>query len=522
MNKIYTGSILFLLFFLASFQNNNLAQAPGTLDAQFGTGGSTQVAFLTFQSDCKAMAIQNDGKIILAGQYIGGGKGNMGFVRLNADGTPDNTFGTNGSVSVPFDNTNVSVVSVQVLPNGQIIAGGNSDGLVTILRMLANGTVDNSFGVNGVVQFSGDLNALTDLIILPGGKLAGCGVADQGNGKLFAAFRRNADGTADNTFGTNGFAYVNVGTQPSVTRMKAQTDGKLLLTGTVYVNNSTWYELVLLRFNTDGTPDAGFGTAGKVLWFFANNGGYELGNDLAIQPDGKIVVAGRIANSGPTVFTVVRFNANGTKDNLFGTNGAIKFNFYTSVDEAKALTIQPDGKILVAGTALNGSNRERAIARLTQPGARDASFATGGNTVTAIGTKAIGEAVALQPNGKIVVAGGATLSNLSRFSVARYHSGLVVSAPELPAGIESLSAFPNPARRGEPVVLRLELRENLNAQVQLNSLDGRLARDFGSFDLSAGAQELRLETPPDLPSGQYMLLITTDRGRKALPLMVRD
>ncbi len=521
MNLLYRNRF-FCLLLIPVFSLGLFSQAAGTLDTQFGTNGSVQLPFLTFPSDCRAMTVQTDGKIILAGQYLSGGLGNMALARFNSNGTIDNTFGASGKAIIPFNNGNVTVVAVRMLTGGKIMIGGNSDGKPVLVRLNANGTVDNTFGTSGQVAFDGDLNALVDLAVASDGKLVGCGIADQGAGKLFCALRRNADGSADNTFGTNGFAYVNVGGQPSVTRLAIQADGKVLLTGTVYTNASTVYDLVLFRFNANGTPDAGFGTNGKVSSVLGVNSAYEQGNAIAVQLDGKIVVAGRIANAGPTVYVVVRYNANGSIDSGFGTSGSTKFGFYNSVDEAKAVAVQADGKIVVAGTVINGSNREIGLARLTKTGALDTGFGTAGKTTTAIGTKVFGDAMLLQSDSKILVAGSATVSNLSQYSVARYHAGSVTGIFEPTAGLERLEVFPNPAAPGSALQLRFELEENLSCRIQLLAIDGRLLTSYAPQNLTQGAQTLELLLPDNLPAGQLLLRVETERGVQAVPVLVRN
>ncbi len=518
MNISSTGRLLSLLL-IPIFSATTFSQMAGTLDAQFGAAGSTQVSFLTFQAECKAMAIQADGKSILGGQYLSGGLGNMAITRFNTNGTLDNTFGSSGKAIIPFNNSNVILAAVQVLSTGKIIIGGNSDGNPVIVRLNANGAVDNTFGASGQVSFDGDLVSLIDLVVVPGGKMVGCGIADQGSGKLFCAFRRNADGSADNTFGTNGFAYANIGAQPAVSRLAVQPDNKVLLTGTIYV--APRYDLALFRFNANGTPDSGFGANGLVASKLSTNNAYGLGNSIAVQQDGKIVVAGRIANAGPTVFVIARYNSNGVIDATFGTNGATTINFFNSVDEAKAVAVQSDGKIIVGGTALNGSNRVNAIARLTKTGAMDTGFGAGGKTTTAIGTKVFGDAMVLQADSKILLAGSATISNISQFSVARYHAGTVLSAASPDAGLDGLNVFPNPVQAGTQLQLRFNLKEGLNCQFQLLALDGRLITSYPRQLLSVGVQVLDLKIPETAPAGQLLLRAETEQGTQVVQVLVQ-
>ena len=515
-NKIKNG--LFGLLFIALTASVNHAQTPGSLDAQFGAAGVAQVAFSNFFSECRGMALQQDGKIVLAGTLLSGGNVSYAFSRLNTNGTPDNTFGTAGKASVPLNSGTASFSTVRTLSNGKIIAAGTLNSQPVLVRINANGTADNTFGTNGVLTFTGDMTGILDLVVLSTGKMVGCGLADQGSGKIFAVFRRNADGTADNTFGTNGFAYANVGNQPSLTRMAVQNDGKLVLTGTIYNTSKMEYDLILFRFTAAGVADNTFGTSGKVTTDLPTTQAYEQGNALAIQLDNKIVVAARVTNPSPVLYCIIRYSANGVLDNTFGTNGYTTVNFNSNFDEPKAIAVQSDGKIVVAGATLNGTVREFAIARLTKTGALDNTFDGDGKVTTVIGTKAFGEAIALQPDGKIVVAGYATVGGLSQFAATRYNAGTIVGTQDLTSGPGALEVFPNPVAAGAVCTLQLDLTEPQHCRVQLFGTDGRLLRAYPAQYLPAGRQKLTLELPEAVPAGQAILQVETETGKGSVVL----
>lgn len=485
------------------------AQAPGTLDASFGTSGVSNASFLNSSSVSRCMARQPDGKLILGGQYTSGGVGFMAFARFNTNGVLDNTFGNGGKAAIQFDNANITVTAVHVLADGKIIAAGISNGKPALLRLTATGAPDNTFGTAGVVTFDNDLLGINDMAIV-GGKIVGCGIADQGNGRVFCVFRRNADGTPDNSFGTSGFTYTNVGSQPTLTKMAVQTDGKILLTGTTY-NSTTLFDLILFRYTANGVPDNTFGTNGRVSSVFGANSAYEQGAAIAVQPDGKIVVAGRLANAGPTVFLVARYNAGGTVDNTFGTNGSTTIKFGDN-DEAKAVIVQPDGRIVVVGFSLSGTANRIALARLTATGAPDNTFGTSGKTTTLVGTRAWGEASLLQADGKIVVGGYADINNLRQFVAARYHSGLMVSTQNPDPSVQEPMMFPNPSPAGETAFFRCTLTRPAEILFRLFAADGRLVYAWPSQSLLPGEQVVPLMLPQGLPSSVYHLQWATDLG----------
>lgn len=519
MNKNITTGLLGLLF-IVLFPFTNAAQTPGSLDAGFGTAGVVQVAFQNFFSECRGMALQTDGKIVLAGTLLSSGNVSFAFSRLNSNGTPDNAFGASGKATVALNSDKASFSAVRMLPDGKIIAAGTLNSQPLLVRLNANGSADNTFGTNGILTFTGDMAGILDIAVLSTGKIVGCGLADQGSGKIFAVFRRNADGTPDNSFGTNGFAYANVGSQPSLTRMAIQNDGKIVLTGTIYNTSKMEYDLILFRFTAAGAADSGFGSAGKVTTDLPTSQAYEQGNALAIQFDNKIVVAARVTNPSPVLYCVLRYSANGVLDNTFGTNGYTTINFNSNFDEPKAVAVQADGKIVVVGATLNGTVREFAIARLTKTGALDNTFDTDGKVTTVIGTKAFGEAVALQPDGKIVVAGYATVNNLSQFAATRYNAGTIVGTNDLAFEPGSLQVFPNPASAGHTVNLQFELPEAQRCGVRLFGADGRLWHTFPAQYLAAGKQNLPLDLPETLPAGQVVLQLESERGSGSVVLSI--
>lgn len=522
MNKrTYTTLSLLCLLFAGLPLTKNQAQSPGSLDAQFGSGGIVQASFSIFSSECRNMTLQSDGKIVLGGIYLSGGLGKMAFARFNSNGTFDNTFGTGGTSAIPFDNDKVTLGAIKAIAGGKTLASGSSNNVPTIIRLTNAGTLDNTFGTSGMAQFSGNMTGISDIAVLPNGKIVGCGLADPGTGKVFAVFRRNADGSADNTFGANGFAYADVGSQPTLNRMALQSDGKIVVTGTSY-NSTTKYDLVLFRFTANGVADNTFGANGMVTTVLSTTNAYEQGNAITVQFDNKIVVAARIANAGPTVFSIVRYNTNGTLDNSFGTNGSTVINFNNSLDEPKGIAVQTDGKIVVAGTSLVGSDRQFAVARLTKTGALDNTFDSDGKVTTLIGTKAWGEGLALQSDGKIVVAGYADISGLRQFVAARYNVGTVVGTQEPENTLLDLQVYPNPLASGSLCTVRFELRQAETCRFDLLGPDGRLLRTFPQQQLSAGVHSIQVEMPAGLPVGPAWICVETASGTTArMQVMLR-
>ena len=171
-----------------------------------------------------------------------------------------------------------------------------------------------------------------------------------------------------------------------------------------------------------GDLDTTFGTDGKVITTVGVPTTANLAYSIAIQSDGKIVVAGEARNGfNNSDFAVVRYNTDGSLDTSFGQGGKVTTAIGSADDVALSVALQPDGKIVVAGVSDNGSNFDFAIARYNMDGSLDTSFGTGGKVTTEVGSyHDYAYSVALQPDGKIVVAGCGVLDNACNFSLVRY------------------------------------------------------------------------------------------------------
>jgi uncharacterized delta-60 repeat protein len=220
-------------------------------------------------------------------------------------------------------------------------------------------------------------------------------------GTALAVMRLNPDGSTDPSFAA-GLATLNLGTATSEAQAVAvQKDGKVVAAGAKFSQASS--QLIVARFNQDGTLDAAFGKDGVHFGVFAQ-GASSAARAVAVQKDGKIVAAGLVASGGMSDFGVTRITRSGLPDPSFAGDGEVTTDFGGS-DQARSVAIQPDGKILVGGTSNVGGEFQFALARYTRSGALDRSFGTGGKVLTDFGVQANLAGVAIQKDGKIVAAG---------------------------------------------------------------------------------------------------------------------
>lgn len=234
-----------------------------------------------------------------------------------------------------------------------------------------------------------------------------------------------ANGTPDAGFAGTGRLIADIsGESDRISAVAVQPDGKIVVGGTWGYGPKFDFELA--RFNVDGTFDATFGAGGKVLSDLSDDSYNEVW-DLVLQPDGKILAAG---NVGPKL-TVVRYNPDGTFDTGFGVGGVASTTIGQYGARGFGAALQPDGKIVLTGTADGGNNISKvALVRFGANGVLDATFGSGGKVLADLpGTFDEGRDVALQADGKIVVVGSTeTLSGGADFAVLRY---LATGAPDL-------------------------------------------------------------------------------------------
>jgi uncharacterized delta-60 repeat protein len=349
--------------------------------------------------------IQSDGKIVVAG--FGGDVDAPSFcvARLRAGGALDPTFGSGGKRTIDFGGDKESAFGAALQPDGKILLAGDSDFRAAVARLNPGGSRDTSFSGDGKKIFGWGPNSRAQaVLVLPSGKIMLAGFSAPEGGDLQVA-RLNPKGALDATFGTGGKVGVDFGGDDFGLAIARQADGRILVAG-----RSSAVGAVIVRLRTNGALDPDFDGDGRVTLPGVPNGSARA---VLVQPDGKIVVAGNA--NGSAVMTVTRLMPNGSLDTSFDGDGTATIDFGSLADRADDAVLQPDGKIVVAGSAQDSGGI--AVARLNPNGAPDTTFGTGGKATVNFRVAAFGNAVALQPNGRIVVAGQRTGGD--EFAVAR-------------------------------------------------------------------------------------------------------
>jgi len=443
-NLKITSIITFLSGFCALIAQRTSAQ-NNVLDQTFGTAGMTQTDINTGYDNAFCTTIQPDGKILVGGTTISGSASAIAVARYNTNGTLDASFGTNGiAVTTLLNRSWANAIAVQ--PDGKIVVAGATGGTgsetdLCIVRYTSAGVPDPSFDTDGIIILNINPNEEAyDLAIQPDGKILVSGTTNPGPGFDFLLLRRNSDGSPDTSFGTTGMVGRDLGGNYEYGEsMCLQSDGKIVITGSTYVTERL---VALLRFNTDGSPDLTFSWFGAtILASSVNSGAYSL----AMQGE-KFIVGGRMSGSGNYDFAVFRFLSTGGIDNTFGTEGKIVFDHGGVDNLISSVIVQPDGKIIACGTFYDfGQESSGYITRLNAEGDIDLTFNNTGSVITSItGNSYEVMDAALQSDEKLVTAGVASAGGNSQFVVARYLNEGFVSTGEIQSAT-TIQVYPNPA-----------------------------------------------------------------------------
>ena len=351
----------------------------GSIDNTFNNGGTGA------DISCNTITLQSDGKILIGGNFTNYNGVNVPdrILRLNADGSVDNTFNNGGT------GTNSTVLTIAVQSDDKVLMGGHFsqyNGVIVptrIIRLNADGSFDNTFNNGG---FGPNMPVISIVLQSDGLVLIG-GSFSQYNGVNVPGriIRLNVDGSVDNTFNNGG-----TGANSHVRSVVLQSDGQVLIGGSFSQYNGVNVPNRIIRLNADGSIDNTF-----------NNGGTGANShvrSVVLQPDGKILIGGEFSqyNGVNAPFGIIRLNADGSIDNTFNNGGIGTDNTVHSI------AIQSDGKLLIGGDFMqyNGVDVPDRLIRLNADGSIDNTFNNGGT-----GVDVLVLSVALQADDKVLIGG---------------------------------------------------------------------------------------------------------------------
>jgi uncharacterized delta-60 repeat protein len=414
----------------------------GSLDTSFGSGGKVVTDFGSPIAEGQSLAVQPDGKLVVAGRRSNNDGTIFALARYNSDGSLDPSFGSGGRVTTAFPQGESEITAMALQQDGKIVAagdtgGGANHGVMAVARYNPDGTLDQAFGTAGqaTVDFGAGFHTAYAIGIQPDGKIVLAGTASllppSFTASQFGLARLNPNGTLDPGFGNGGLV---IGPSMNAVNgfrgLAVLPDGKIVASGFSGPTRplSHW---TVVRYHANGGLDTGFGIDGAVTTDAL--GLNASGRSALVLADGKLIVAGiAFLDQGDPTIGLARYNTDGTLDVSFGSGGQVTTPFPGGAAFGTAATLQPDGKILVTGefqsTPTDSSTRDFALARYNSDGSLDQGFGVGGLVTTDFNSlydEAWG--VAVQPDGNIVVAGESQKTpdpnSTIDFAVVRYFGG---------------------------------------------------------------------------------------------------
>jgi uncharacterized delta-60 repeat protein len=392
--------------------------APPGLDPTFGSGGR----FSTPGGIAKAVVLQPDGHIVTVGPVPKDQNFHFKFgaVRVDAAGTLDQGFGAGGLASTDLGGQDDQPADAALLPDGGFVAAGLADpaGLVNtdfgVARYTANGQPASGFGGGSgfvTTDIAGHGDAATAVAVQPDGKIVVAGYAQvNAIDSDVTLARYNPDGTLDTSFSGDGIVTTSLGTQSDEARAVAiQPDGKIVVAG------DTDQAFALARYLPDGTLDPSFDGDGKVAGFTGE------ANGVAVTPGGSILIAG--ARGGPhgdlDVF-VASYSPDGALDTGFGQLGVAQTDLSGGFDSGDDLVVDSQGRIVVVGSATSNTVTDMALVRYLPDGTLDTTFDGDGFLTSDFhGLGDFGHDVAIDSQGRIVAAGSTANGSDDEFALMR-------------------------------------------------------------------------------------------------------
>jgi uncharacterized delta-60 repeat protein len=347
--------------------------AAGLLDTSFGTAGFVVTQLSVGDDFLASMMLQSDGKIVVAGSCDAGRRA-FCAARYSSNGALDSTFANSGVFIQTIGSGNSAAQAVAIASTGQIVLAGSCEiapnyRSFCALRLNSDGSIDTAgFGTNGVfivppIGVASD--NLASIALQSDGKIVMAGYCSNGSVQNFCLARITASGTLDSSFQGAGKFFETDSLPSFATDVKLQSDGKIVVAG-YCLPASFGYDFCVRRYTATGQPDLNnFGSAGRAEIAVTN--AEDFAAELAIEPNGKIVVVGRCRNpvNSPADydFCLVRLTANGMLDSTFANGGRIARNISGFSDNASSLALQPDGKILVGGNCSGSADQDFCLAR---------------------------------------------------------------------------------------------------------------------------------------------------------------
>jgi uncharacterized delta-60 repeat protein len=507
---------------------------PGELDPLYnGTGYVVQP--VNTADAVQKILVQADQKILAIGMsWDATYTAHAHVFRYLPDGTPDTDFATNGVFTYTLDNEAL-LYSGMITSTGKILLVGATTDYQTyrmlLIQLNEDGTPDETFGTGGVVTESVSLvepnaeDMLYDVTQDDQGNILVCGSSyDLNYVRRPVVVRFKPDGELDTAFGTNGVATIPVMTvgASAFKAIEMQPDGKIVASG-YFGQTELWYLLLLVRFNADGSPDSTFSADGIIKHNYGNVD--DQAEELQITADGSIITAGKTVTVTYNYSALLmKFTPAGEVDASFGDAGAVVEDL-DDFDYGWNVALQPDGKIIMAGTSGDGppNGFDLAVWKYLPDGTPDNAFGNNGLAHHVIPDYyAMIYGMALQGDGKILIGGQArTTNNQNYFFTARLQNETISSIADGSVPAEALVA-PNPATAGSWVTVSTTQTIQADARIHVFAADGRCVVTYRPQRSDRGAGRLGIQLPVGIAPGAYQLVLEQQGTRLTSTVLVTN
>ena len=415
------------VFLPVVIRDSSYEESIGVLDDSFSDDGWLLTNYSGSLDYGYSILAQPDGKLLVAGAFDGTSQ-DFGLVRLNPDGTLDLTFGDNGRVHTDFFGNNDVARAIALQADGYIVIAGSAykdtadKDEFALVRYTSTGMLDTTFGENGLVftDFFSDADTATGIVVQTDKTIVVAGYAYNGANYDFALARYTEDGVLDPNFSVDGRATTDYNNRSNKAFALVLAGEKLIVVGEAH--NGSNNDFALACYNADGTLDTNFGEAGTgiVLTNFANS--IDSGKDIIRKADGKLIVAGYATVGDNIEFAMARYDPDGTLDDGFGVGGMVTTDIFGGQDYGYGIIEQPDGKLVMAGYSYGGVQNDFALARYSSTGALDSSFDGDGKVYRDYaGRSEFAYGLVRQADGGLVAAGYMLTIAGSDFTLARFN-----------------------------------------------------------------------------------------------------
>lgn len=487
-----------IIFFLIFSNSISYSQTDGSLDISFGTNGKVITDLSSSSTDYAQDGIQlPDNKILVAGYTTLNGNDNL-LIKYLPDGQLDTTFGINGISIIEFGTSLSQIRKIGTQSNEKIILAGRSSSgssvsYATVARANSDGTLDTTFGTNGYTKkISGSESDIQSLIILPDDKIIVVGYVLNNNADI-QIIKLNADGSYDNSFGTNGIAVINFDSLSQRAFCSVMNGDKILIGGVV--NNPNESSL-LLQLNPNGSIDTSFGVNGYSYTQFGSNPYNRYDRFLSIKIfENKIYgVGSRAVDSFNNSINLAKFTIDGLLDTSFSDDGKLLIDTSSKIDFINDLNILQDNSIFLAGVSSTSSSSSGLLIKLNPDGNYNTNFGVNG-IISSTNFNTIQKVIINETN--IIAIGN--INSPSNVVLAKYNNSNLLSIEENQFKNTSFNIYPNPAEDKLNIIPLSE--QKINAVVILDVLGKKV------FEKNQNIDQLNIE---NFPKGIYFLKIYSD------------